>query len=168
MTTISSISTLTTPVEVRETVNHLIEICHDGESEFAAAAKALETAAPELAAELSEYNTQRHDFAADLETQLVQFGEEASTDGTVAGAARRGLMHLKNVLSKNHALAILEACEHNEDISVAAYRDSLKVDLPPFIQDLIGMQFEAVQRVHDRIRMLRDAARDNDAAQESK
>jgi uncharacterized protein (TIGR02284 family) len=156
-----SVMTTTTTSEDRETVNHLIEICHDGEEGFTAAGNALETSAPELAAELKECSTQRHDFAADLETQLVQLGEEPSSDGTVAGAARRGWMHLKNALSKNHALAILEACEHNEDIAVSAYRDALARDLPPAIRELVMMQHEAVERVHDRIRMLRDAAKEN-------
>ena len=139
--------------QVRDAVNKLLEICHDGESGFEAAANAVSNAS--VKAELMQYSGQRAEFAAELEKAVQELGEAPSTGGTIAGALHRGWMKLsKTAGSSDHA--ILSNCERGEDAAVSAYRAALNTALPNQISTLVASQFQAVKRVHDRIKLLRD------------
>jgi uncharacterized protein (TIGR02284 family) len=145
--------------ELRDILNKLIETCRDGELGFAAASKATESADPLLKSELLQYSRQRGEFAADLDKALVDIGEEPVRHGTASGAIHRGWLELKDMVGLNTRHAILSECERGEDAAVKAYRDVMYEELPAAIGDVLTMQFEAVQRVHDRIRFLRDTCK---------
>jgi uncharacterized protein (TIGR02284 family) len=145
--------------EVRDTVNHLIEICHDGEQGFLTASQALPPDEALIKSELVQYSNQRREFAADLESEVMQMGEEPATHGTVGGSIHRGWLHLKHAITTNHVHAILAECERGEDAAVSAYRDAVAKGLSASVADMIRTQAEAVGRVHDRIRSLRDSSK---------
>ena len=136
---------------VESTLQHLIETCRDGQNGF-------ETAAS-LQAELTQYSLQRQRFAADLELALDTLGEAKHEGGSVAGALHRGWMNLKSAIASNDRYAVLAECERGEDSAVKAYREAAAATLAAGLETLIESQYEQVQRVHDRVKELRDAAR---------
>ena len=141
--------------QVRDAVNKLVEICRDGEAGFEAAAEAIKNSS--VKAELMQYSGQRSEFVIELEKAAEELGETPTTSGSVAGALHRGWIHLIKVAgTSDHS--VLSACERGEDSAVAAYREALNTALPSQIGALIASQFQAVKRVHDRIKLLRDMA----------
>jgi uncharacterized protein (TIGR02284 family) len=146
-----------TTQDTHTALNHLIDVCRDGQEGFAAAAKVMQETP--LHAELIQYSLQRRGFASDLEAALNAMGETSQASGSVAGAVHRGWMNLKAAISRNDRYAVLAECERGEDSAVSAYREAIRADLGPSIGSLVRSQLEQVQRVHDRIKALRDAAK---------
>jgi uncharacterized protein (TIGR02284 family) len=105
-----------------------------------------------------QYSQQRHEFADDLREALGDVtGETVVDHGTMAGALHRGWINLKQALTSRDRLAILSECERGEDAAVHAYEEATSVALPEQLAGLVLTQMRAVQRVHDRVRALRDA-----------
>jgi len=148
----------TTSSQAKETINKLVEICRDGQYGFELASKGIDDAL--LRSELMQYSQQRHEFADDLREALADVTGEQSVDhGTVTGALHRGWINIKQALTSRDRLAILSECERGEDAAVEAYRDAIGVSLPDQLAGLVQTQMRAVERVHDRVRTLRDAAK---------
>ena len=143
--------------DITSTLDDLIQTCIDGKDGFAAAADGVDD--PSLRAELQGYSSQRQDFATDLRTLVAAFGQEPTDRGSVAAAAHRGWIKLRDALTTNDRYAILAECERGEDVAVASYRKALGVGLPPEYAQVVQTQYAAIQRTHDRIKALRDAAR---------
>jgi uncharacterized protein (TIGR02284 family) len=144
--------------EVNSTLNDLIQICTDGEKGFADAAEHVEDASLKL--ELTDYSLQRHDFAADLQSLVQASGEEASHSGDTTGALHRAWIDIKAKFAGNDKAAILAECERGEDAAVKAYEKALEKGLPVDYSQLVQSQYTAVKRTHDRIKALRDAAKE--------
>jgi uncharacterized protein (TIGR02284 family) len=142
--------------EVENTLHHLIETCRDGQNGFEAAAKAIKD--PSLQAELTQYSLQRQRFAADLE-MAVDSPNVASDSGSASAALHRGWMNLKAAIASNNRYEVLAECERGEDSAVKAYREAIGSHLAPNLDTLIESQYSQVQRVHDRVKELRDAAK---------
>lgn len=145
---------MTATISARDIVNGLIEICRDGEHGFESASKEIDDL--RLKTELLQYSRQRQEFANELHTALDQFGANVDDHGSVSAALHRGWMALKQAVASNNRHAILAECERGEDSAVEAYRDAVNYHLPEPLADLVESQYEAVQRVHDRIKGLRD------------
>jgi uncharacterized protein (TIGR02284 family) len=139
------------------TLNHLINICRDGQKGFDAAAQSIKDAA--LRAELIQYSQQRQNFARELQAMVDDCGEAPQDGGTVSGAMHRGWMKLKEAIASNDRYAVLAECERGEDSAIEAYRDAIAMDLSAPAAVLVETQYQQIDRVHDRIRALRDAAR---------
>ncbi len=143
--------------EMESTLHHLIETCRDGQNGFETAAKAIKDTS--LQAELTQYSMQRQRFASDLELALDSIGESSSHEGgSMAGALHRGWMNLKAAIASNDRHAVLAECERGEDSAMKAYREAISAHLSPGLETLIESQYEQVQRVHDRVKELRDSA----------
>jgi uncharacterized protein (TIGR02284 family) len=140
-------------------LNHLIEVCRDGQDGFETASEAIGDKV--LQSELNQYSLQRMDFAVDLEAALRSMGQPAHDGGSVAGALHRGWMNLKAAVASNDEYAVLSECERGEDSAVRAYREAIEAHLAPEVETLVEQQYHQVQRVHDRMKQLRDAARPN-------
>jgi uncharacterized protein (TIGR02284 family) len=143
--------------EITSVLNHLIEVCRDGQRGFESAAKAIKE--PVLRAELNQYSMQRADFAEELKAAAESQGELADDGGSVMGALHLGWTNLKAALVSNDRYTILAECERGEDAALKAYRDAFESDLPESVETIIESQFQQVRRVHDRIKELRDASR---------
>jgi uncharacterized protein (TIGR02284 family) len=145
-------------IDIQDTMNRLIEVCHDSESLFATASNAVAGEEPLLKAELMQYSFQRGDFALDLEHELASVGEEPVHRGTIAGAVHRGWLNLKHVVSGDERFSILNECLRSENASLEAYQAALSADLPSPLPNIVRTQYAAIERVRDRIQALRDAA----------
>jgi uncharacterized protein (TIGR02284 family) len=141
---------LTDPKKVADQLNHLVQICLDGEEGFRQAAEAVE--ATELRTMFTEFSQQRAGLAADLQREVVRLGQEPAVDGTIMGAVHRGWLNLKSAVVTNDEKAIVNECERGEDVAVDAYEDALKSGLPNETELLVSRQFALVKAAHDRVR----------------
>lgn len=148
---------MTTTETTYSVLNNLLETCRDGQNGFDTAAKAVED--PSMKAELMQYSMQRQDFAAELRTLIAGQGEKPDDGGSLAAAVHRGWINVKSLVTGSSVHSVLSECERGEDSAVQAYRDAINADLPPAVEPIIRTQFEQVQRVHDRVRALRDASK---------
>ena len=143
--------------KVIDTLNDLIETSKDGEYGFGACAEHIR--AGDLRALLLRRAAECAQASRELQSQVIALGAEPDRHGTAAGAAHRGWVSLRSVLSRYTDLAMLEECERGEDKALARYRSALKNDLPLPVRSLIERQLEGVQAHHDQIREIRDRLR---------
>jgi uncharacterized protein (TIGR02284 family) len=133
----------------RGVLNHLIEICKDGERGFRAAAEYVKE--PSLKTLFTELATQRGQFAADLLPHAQRLGGDAASEGTSAGALHRGWMNLKGLVPGDHDHAIVSEAERGEHAAQRAYQDALNGMIPPTSRETIERQCVAVQHAYRRI-----------------
>lgn len=141
--------------DTRDSINHLIETCRDGQYGFEEAAKSIGD--PALRAELMQYSMQRREFATALQQALRSVGEQPQQSGSLSGKLHRGWMNVRQAISSSDDFSILSECERGEDSAVEAYREVMANPVPQGIDDLVETQYSAVKHVHDRIRSLKEA-----------
>ena len=134
----------------------LLEVCRDGEHGFMTAASEVTDAS--LKAEFIQYSVQRKAFADELVSSIDPHGESNHESGSFTATLHRGWMELKAAISSHDTLSILSECERGEDAGMTAYREAIQVpSLEPSVIHLISAQYDQIQRVHDRIKLLREA-----------
>jgi uncharacterized protein (TIGR02284 family) len=136
----------------REALQHLIDVCRDGERGFTAAAAVVSQ--PKLKALFTELAAERARFATDLEPHLRRLGGSADVDGTSAGALHRSWINLKAHVPGHRDHGIVTETERGEHMALDAYDDALHGMLPPTVTELIEAQQEAMHEAVERIRTI--------------
>ena len=145
--------------EIISTINSLIETLKDGEEGFKQAAEAVKDS--NLKSLFYEFSQQRARFATELQSQAMNLGEtEPEESSSTAGAMHRAWIDLKSAVTSGDDHAILAECERGEDSAVKEYEDALKADLPAPLDDIVSREYAEVKSAHDRIKGLRDAAKE--------
>jgi uncharacterized protein (TIGR02284 family) len=137
----------------------LIQTLEDGRNGFEQAADHLaDSDRPDLVATMRRYADQRAQFAQELETLAARYGDDdVDSDGSMAAAAHRGWMSLKDAISGSDGSGVLDVAEQGEDHAVAEYRKALDEDISAELRAVIQRQLTDVQAAHDDIRSRRDA-----------
>ena len=153
--------TMSQQKEIISTVNGLIETLKDGQQGFKEAAEAVKDT--QLKSLFSEYSLQRAKFAGELQSEAISLGESNPEDSSsTAGAMHRAWINLKSAITSQDDHAILAECERGEDSAVAEYKKAMEEDtLSSNIRETISRQYTDVKSAHDRIKALRDAAKNN-------
>jgi uncharacterized protein (TIGR02284 family) len=147
--------------EIISTINGLIETLKDGQQGFKEASEAVKDS--QLKSLFSEYSLQRAKFAGELQNEAISLGESNPEDSSsTAGAMHRAWINLKSAITSQDDHAILAECERGEDSAVAEYKKAMEEEeLSSNIRETISRQYTDVKSAHDRIRALRDAAKNN-------
>lgn len=145
--------------DVIDTLNNLLECCHDGEYGFRACAEHIESR--ELQSQLSRRAESCKAAADELQALIEQMGGDAESGGSASGALHRGWVSVKGTLSGYSDYAMMDECERGEDVALAQYRKALKQDLTPEARLLVERQARGVQINHDEIKAMRDAIKEN-------
>lgn len=102
--------------------------------------------------------TERSEFAKELRTEILQYGEEPKDSGSFSGTVHRNWMSLKSVFSSNDEEAILEEAIRGEKASLEEYDEILKErTLPPSIDTMLFKHRNAIQsainteKVHEEL-----------------
>ena len=145
--------------EIISTVNDLIETLKDGQEGFKQASEGVKDS--QLKTIFSEFSLQRSRFAGELQSEAINLGESNPEDSSsVAGAAHRAWINIKSAITAQDDHAILAECERGEDSAVSEYKKAMeKQELSSPIRDIISRQYTDVKSAHDKIRALRDAAK---------
>jgi uncharacterized protein (TIGR02284 family) len=136
----------------RDALQHLIDICMDGERGFRAAAEAVSN--PRLKALFDDLGAERGRFAAALLPHLRRLGGTTDWDGTSSGALHRSWINLKAHVPGHHDHSIVSEAERGEHAAINAYDEALHGMLPPTVTELIEAQQEGMHDAVDRIRAL--------------
>ena len=145
--------------EIISTINSLIETLKDGEEGFKQAAEAVKDS--NLKSLFYEFSQQRARFATELQSQAMNLGEtEPEESSSATGAMHRAWINLKSAVTSGDDHAILAECERGEDSAVKEYEEALKVDLPAPLDDIVSREYAEVKSAHDRIKGLRDVAKE--------
>jgi uncharacterized protein (TIGR02284 family) len=147
--------------EIISTINGLIETLKDGQQGFREASEAVKDS--QLKMLFSEFSLQRSKFAGELQNEAISLGEHnPENTSSTAGAMHRAWINLKSAITSADDHAILAECERGEDSAVAEYKKAMEEEeLSSPIRETISRQYADVKRAHDRIRELRDAAKNN-------
>ena len=145
--------------DVIDTLNSLLECCHDGEYGFRACAEHIESR--DLQMQLSRRAENCRAAADELQALIEQMGGEPESGGSASGALHRGWVSVKGTLSGYSDYAMLDECERGEDVALAQYRKALQQDLTPEARLLVKRQAQGVQINHDEIKAMRDAIKEN-------
>jgi uncharacterized protein (TIGR02284 family) len=141
-----------------EIIDDLIETLKDGQEGFKQAAEGVKD--PQLKSLFEEYSRQRGRFAMELRSHTKRADEQQSEmSGSAAGALHRGWINLKSALTRGDDHAILAECERGEDSAVEEFRKALDSDLSAPVRDIVSRQYAEIKAAHDRIKHLRDAAK---------
>ena len=142
---------------VVDTLNELIETCHDGEYGFNACAQ--HSTATHLQTLYRRHAEQCSDAADELRGHVVRLGGAPEEGGSASGALHRGWVAVRGTLSGYSDQAMLDECERGEDAALARYRKALASNLPSDVRIAVQRQMDGVQKSHDEIKALRDKTR---------
>ena len=130
-------------------LNHLLDICRDGENGFAFAAQhAPDADLHDLFATLAD---ERRRFAAELEPHVRRLGGQGLSDGSAGGAIHRGWMTFKNAIPGRHDAMLIAEAERGERVALHAYEAALEDLLPPTVTDIVERQAASIRGTHARI-----------------
>lgn len=145
--------------DVISVLNDLIETSKDGEKGFSECADDVKE--PRLKSFFTQRSQDCASAAAELQQLVRGLGGDPETSSSVSGALHRGWVDLKSMITGKSEEAILNECERGEDVALKAYREALQKDLPSNVRSVLETQLQGVQRNHDQVKSLRDAARAN-------
>ena len=135
----------------------LIETSKDGQKGYQEAA--LHAKRTDLKTYFNEQSLERARFAEELRQEQQRHGEpDKKPSGSVSGAVRRAWIDTKVALGGGDK-TILESLEAGEDSAKQSYEKALTEPLPSDVADLVRRQSARVHQAHDKVKMLRDAAK---------
>lgn len=149
--------------EVIDVLNNLIEYSKDGEKGFKESADDVKN--PELKAFFVQRASDCAAAAAELQSEVRGLGGDPETSTSFSGDLHRGWVNFKSMLTGKSEEAVLNEVERGEDYALKAYKDAREklVKLNRTAGDstymLVEKQLQGVQRNHDQVKVLRDAAR---------
>lgn len=130
--------------EISNKLNNLLVKNYDAEKGYTNAMNNVEN--PNLKMFFKRRASERSQFAKELRTEILQYGELPEESGSLKGAAHRGWMNLKSTFTTNDEEAILEEAIRGEKTSLDEYKDVLKDrTLPPSIDAILVKHKNAIQ-----------------------
>ena len=137
-------------------LDDLIEVCRDGQNGLKEAAN--QVTAPDIKTFLNQAVTDRSQLVSELEAEVRKLGGNPSKTGSTANALHRAWLNIKGTLAGKTDPVVLRECERGEESTVAAYKNALKSEnLPGNVLAIVERQYQVVQRVHDRLKQMREA-----------
>ncbi len=143
------------PKDIGNSLNELLETLRDGEQGFKTAAEAVGDA--EIKRLFLSLGSQRAEFAAELEAELLRLGQEPAEHGHAAGVVHRGWINLRSAIAGKDEGPIVSEAERGEDFAVKKFREALQRGLPAEIQTIVERQYIQIQDAHDHVRTLERA-----------
>ena len=130
--------------EISNKLNELLLKNYDAEKGYINAMTRVEK--PELKMFFKRRATERSQFAKELRTEILQYGQIPEDSGSFKGTMHRNWMSLKSTFSTNDTEAILEEAIRGEKASLEEYKEILKNrTLPPSIDSLLIKHKNAIQ-----------------------
>ncbi len=139
------------------TLNHLINVCEDGEKGFRKVAE--DVTEPELKTLFSNCADGCQMAIPELQAKVRELGGDPEDSGSIAGSLHRVWVDIKSAITGRDTLGILEECERGEDVAKHAYEKALIAGLPTEIHSLIQRQYDGVKKNHDMVREIRNRYR---------
>ena len=143
-----------------DTLNELIEINNDRVAGFEKAIADIKDENVDLKEVFMEYAAQSRKFSQELTSIVAGEGGEADTSNTTSGTLHRAWIDVKSLFGGSDRASILSEAERGEDAIKKAYGDALaEGELNGQAYEKVSVQALEIDSAHDRIKMLRDAAK---------
>ncbi|MGJ7442490.1 ferritin-like domain-containing protein [Aquipuribacter sp. MA13-6] len=143
----------------KNAAKNLVTTLKDGQKGFGEAAEKLtDSNRPEWATTMNRFAQQRTQFAQEIVALGHAYGDDVDESSSVAGAAHRGWLALKDAVTGDEPSGVLDAALQGEDHSVAAYEDALKEDLSEGFRTVVQRQHAEVVAARDEVRALKAAS----------
>ena len=153
----------TTNKDVIDILNDLIEYSKDGAKGFRESADDVKDT------QLKSFFTTRaaecEKAASELQAEVRRLGGDPETSTSVTADLHRGWVNFKSMLTGKDEKSVLEEVERGEDYALKAYKDAREklakhqLTATDTSYSLVERQLQGVQRNHDQVKALRDAAR---------
>ncbi|MFJ4110932.1 MULTISPECIES: PA2169 family four-helix-bundle protein [Pseudomonas] len=149
--------------DVINVLNDLIEYSKDGEKGFRTSAEDVKN--PELKSFFAQRAGECGNAASELQSEVRRLGGDPETSTSISGDLHRGWVNLKSMVTGKDDEAVLNEVERGEDHALKAYKEAREklVKLGRSATDqsymLVEKQLQGVQRNHDQVKALRNAAR---------
>ncbi|MCS4066528.1 MULTISPECIES: PA2169 family four-helix-bundle protein [Pseudomonas] len=149
--------------DVIDVLNDLIEYSKDGEKGFKASADDVKN--PELKAFFAQRAGECANAAGELQSEVRRLGGDPETSTSISGDLHRGWVNLKSMVTGKDEEAVLNEVERGEDHALKAYKEAreklvkLGRSASDMTYNLVEKQLQGVQRNHDQVKALRNAAR---------
>jgi uncharacterized protein (TIGR02284 family) len=138
-------------------MENLIETCKDGQKGYQDAGSHAKRS--DLKTYFDEQSLERARFAGELQEERIRLGKSDKKDsGSVSASLHRAWIDTKVSMGAGDT-AILESVEAGEDRAKEAYQKAVTADLPENIAQIVRRQADSVQKAHDQVKSLRDAAK---------
>lgn len=142
-------------------LNDLIETSKDGEKGFQTSAEDIKR--PDVKAFFLSRSAEIATAVRELQAEVRALGGDPETSSSVSGTLHRAWVDLKSTLTGKDDVAVLDEVERGEDVALKAYKEArqkaIEKKLPAAVTSLIDKQLDGVQKNHDKVKALRDAAR---------
>jgi uncharacterized protein (TIGR02284 family) len=142
-------------------LNDLIETSKDGEKGFQTSAEDIKR--PDVKAFFLSRSAEIATAVRELQAEVRALGGDPETSSSVSGTLHRAWVDLKSTLTGKDDVAVLNEVERGEDVALKAYKEArqkaIEKNLPAAVTSLIDKQLQGVQANHDKVKLLRDAAR---------
>ncbi|MEP3838146.1 MAG: PA2169 family four-helix-bundle protein [Algibacter sp.] len=142
--------------EISNKLNELLVKNYDAEKGYLNAAENVDS--PTLKIFFKRRATQRSEFAKNLRTEILRYGQIPEDSGSFKGVMHRNWMSLKSLFSSNDEEAILQEAIRGEQASLEEYDEILKdKTLPPTIDSMLYKQRNEIQaainieKVHEEL-----------------
>lgn len=146
----------------KETIDALQDLARanlDSHEGFNLAANLLDR--EDIAREFRAWATERDTNARRLQELVALNGEDPISDSSTKSQLHRWWMELRDKIKGSDDYAILAEAERGEDFIKEKYEDLLVKTAGSAVNDVLQQQYARVKQVHDKVRDLRDAHRDN-------
>ena len=149
--------------EAISVLNDLIETSKDGQAGFKTCAEDIKH--PELKSLFMQRSADCATAASELQAQVRSLGGDPETSTSVSGDMHRRWVDVKAMFTGKDEEAVLNEVERGEDHALKAYKEAREklVKLGRTASDqsytLVEKQLQGVQRNHDQVKALRNAAR---------
>jgi uncharacterized protein (TIGR02284 family) len=130
--------------KVSNKLNELLEKNYDAEKGYLNAADSVDN--KRLKIFFKNRASERSEFAKNLRTEILSYGQIPEDDGSIKGAMHRNWMSLKSLFSSNDEEAILEEAIRGEKASIEEYNEILKDnEFAPSTEKLLDKQKIKIQ-----------------------
>ena len=138
--------------EISNKLNELLVKNYDAEKGYLNAIENVES--DRLKMFFKRRASERSEFAKELRTEILRYGEIPEDSGSFKGAVHRNWMSLKSTFSSNNEEAVLEEAIRGEEASLEVYNDLIKErHLPPTIDALLLKHKNAIQAAINTVKV---------------
>lgn len=146
-------------METKTSINSLIVINNDRYEGYKKAAE--ETKDADLKSLFTRFSLQSQGFGESLRPFMDSEDAPKHDETTNSGKLYRVWMDVKSALTANDRKAVLSSCEFGEDVAKKTYDEVLEhaEDVPAEVLDIVRKHRAELQKAHDEVKALRDAAK---------
>lgn len=138
--------------KISNKLNQLLEKNYDAEKGYLNSAENVES--PKLKIFFKKRASERSQFAKELRTEILSYGEIPEESGSFKGAVHRNWMSLKSLFSSNDEEAILEEAIRGEKASFDEYCEILKEDsFVPSTRKMLEKQKQKIQSAINSLKL---------------